>query len=148
MTGQIAKWEPIETCPKDGTRFLAITDYGKMCVMRFSGVETIVRDTTCRRCGGFGLGGLTHWMPLPTPPTPASDAEPSPPPTDENRSRPEQLAEPGRADRKPRFGDKAICQVCGEEIIFMGIFWGHNDFCPSHLGVPRYVEAESDHPAG
>jgi len=66
-------WESIDTAPKDRTKFLASTYYGEMCVMYFNG-EGFVRATTCRRCDGFGLGGLTHWMSLPKPPPAAKQA--------------------------------------------------------------------------
>lgn len=60
-------WRSIETAPKDGSEFLALTDYGKVCVMYFFSGD-ICRATTCRRCGGMGLGGLTHWHVLPESP--------------------------------------------------------------------------------
>ena len=61
-----AHWHNIDTAPKDGTAFLAVTNYGKYCVMRYSMVSgDFVRSVTCRRCDGMGLGGLTHWMPIP-----------------------------------------------------------------------------------
>ena len=75
------KWKPIETSPKDGSEFLALTDYGKRCVMRFSGGE-IRRVTTCRRCDGMGLGGLTYWHPLPEPPCGLTPVAPNAAPSD------------------------------------------------------------------
>ena len=58
------RWQPIETAPKDGTRML-LTDHSEIV---FCGNY----DTGC----GFWVGddgdtchGLTHWMPLPAPPT-------------------------------------------------------------------------------
>ncbi len=63
----LTEWQPIETAPKDGTEVLAITKYGKQCTMRNNG-ERFVRIIACRRCGGMGLGTLTHWQPLSIPP--------------------------------------------------------------------------------
>ena len=61
------EWQDMKTAPRDGSKFIAITSYGEQCVMRFDG-EEIIRAVTCRRCDGMGLGGLSHWMPLPQPP--------------------------------------------------------------------------------
>ena len=63
-------WQSISEAPKDGKPFLAITKSGENCVMYWNG-EEVVRSVTCRRCGGLGLDNLTHWQPLPAPPTEA-----------------------------------------------------------------------------
>ena len=68
------EWLPIETAPKDGKDFLAVTDYGQTCVMKWGG-EGFVRSVTCRRCGGMGLGSLTHWCKLPGPPNKALESD-------------------------------------------------------------------------
>lgn len=63
-------WQPIETAPKDGKPFLAI----QMTPGDFEGQCTILWSS--RHCWSTGLwiadSGLmpTHWMPLPTPPSP------------------------------------------------------------------------------
>ena len=58
------KWRPIEAAPKDGSVFMAITDYGMHCNLRWNG-ECFVREPSCRRCQGTGFGHITYWMPLP-----------------------------------------------------------------------------------
>ncbi len=63
-------WQPIETAPKDGKPFMAITDYGFFCLLEWTqenGGE-FWRTNGCRRCDTMGFGGLTHWRPLPEPP--------------------------------------------------------------------------------
>lgn len=60
-------WNPIESAPDDRP-FLAITSYNLMCVMRRQGDGKIVRNVTCRRCNGMGLGSLSHWAELPDKP--------------------------------------------------------------------------------
>lgn len=62
-------WQPIETAPKDGTRFLVCREPGD------SDLE-IVEWATHRPEGGwyngdwtYELDSFTHWMPLPDPPS-------------------------------------------------------------------------------
>jgi hypothetical protein len=66
-------WQPIETAPRDGSYFLGvfIEDMGRsMAVLAYdtdpAGAEFpwLADDV-----GAYHMGALTHWRPLPTPPT-------------------------------------------------------------------------------
>ena len=57
-------WQPMETAPKNGNTFLALTSYGEPCTMKYNG-KKFVRTVTCRRCDGFGLGHLVYWTDIP-----------------------------------------------------------------------------------
>ena len=63
-------WQPIETAPKDGTRFLGRTRGGKwISTTYYAGPSKQHPDPNLDWC--MGVGGWpqpTHWMPLPTPP--------------------------------------------------------------------------------
>ena len=56
-------WRPIESAPKDGTRFLAHNSRGISIVRWATGAECWIRAA----CGSE-YRGATHWRPLPTPP--------------------------------------------------------------------------------
>ena len=59
--------------PEDKQKVLAITDYGMMCTMQYRNKE-FFRIVSCRRCDSMGLGGLTHWQPLPAAPKAEGEA--------------------------------------------------------------------------
>jgi hypothetical protein len=74
------QWQPMDTAPKDGTRILA---FGKFCFESEDGIST------ARWNGGRWVGDpneateyemeaceLSHWMPLPAPPTATKDERP------------------------------------------------------------------------
>ena len=74
---ECAKWEPIETAPKDGTPILGF-DLGMSKWPRFSGIMVISWDAENNEwCSGKDYDGNsiarfdnpTHWRPLPAPPT-------------------------------------------------------------------------------
>jgi hypothetical protein len=66
----MTKWQPIETAPKDGTKFLAL--------MRGGNGDIEIAFHTDGEYGGFRVDSyaptminedwMTHWMPLPKPP--------------------------------------------------------------------------------
>jgi len=67
----MGEWQPIETAPRDGTRFLVWDSYygfriGLAHVRRDHDDWLSYRDSH----GGSGKGGIraTHWRPLPPPP--------------------------------------------------------------------------------
>jgi hypothetical protein len=61
-------WQPIESAPKDGTRFIA------SLVCASSGKRWVAADVSWHRnhwCSdGDGCVDATHWQPLPEPPEP------------------------------------------------------------------------------
>ena len=66
------KWQPIETAPKDGTDILAFRPRPK----RSSTVHGIISvrwswlsDKWVSNWANKDVGQITHWMPLPEPPT-------------------------------------------------------------------------------
>lgn len=62
------KWQPIETAPKDGTRvLLGGTFYGDAWEMMTGFYQDGIGLKTD---GAAGDWIVTHWMPLPAPPTP------------------------------------------------------------------------------
>lgn len=54
-------WRPIETAPRDGTRFLWCWDAGPRMVLRWR--QEVIRWPEYKECFDEG-----HWMPLPEPP--------------------------------------------------------------------------------
>ena len=67
LIDKIPKWQPIETAPKDGTKFLAFEDgdyYG--CSFNWEDDEegTIYWNTYCGQPACY-TPEPTHWMPLP-----------------------------------------------------------------------------------
>ena len=69
-----SEWQPIETAPKDGTVILACFDkwYHPMAVC-WAAYHPNAKGKACWRTsaiGGDKVEQLTHWMPLPSPPTP------------------------------------------------------------------------------
>lgn len=72
MTTQSPEWKPIESAPRDGTRFLAWCPHVGRVIMRINGPhrETWAIDPSGR------LGCYpSHWLPLPLPPTPENAGE-------------------------------------------------------------------------
>lgn len=74
-------WMPIESAPKDGTRFLArfrgetiiakrAAHFGEWVGINITWYDGGVSVTSLR--DEMGNGGPTHWMPLPEPPEPRS----------------------------------------------------------------------------
>jgi hypothetical protein len=68
----MSEWQPIESAPKDGTEVLTYREVGLMAVAAYFEYEPIWRPGT-REAGwtvtdGADLVGVTHWMPLPSPP--------------------------------------------------------------------------------
>lgn len=67
------KWISVkDKLPEVNQKVLTITNWGMMCTMQYENTcdktNDFVRIVTCRRCFGIGLGGITHWQPLPEPP--------------------------------------------------------------------------------
>lgn len=65
-------WLPIETAPKDGTRFLTWdSHYGVRTARAHHRADHDDWLSYCDAFGGSSKGGIraTHWMPLPTPPS-------------------------------------------------------------------------------
>lgn len=84
---QVAGWQPIATAPKDGTNVLLVNRRGNMAtglwMESLSGTGWYLRGSSRGPDAFFNdHHGPTHWMPLPAPPTDASqnskpDREPS-----------------------------------------------------------------------
>lgn len=60
-------WQPIETCPKDGSEILTIRLNGYIAKgvwykNPFGRVDTVIENATGK------WWSVTHWMPLPAPP--------------------------------------------------------------------------------
>lgn len=82
----MSEWRPIETAPKDGTTVIVARNMGEngfgwvrgyarwesaaIAGMDFSGW---ISQGFTQPAGNLGLAHPTHWMPLPAPPSPASD---------------------------------------------------------------------------
>ena len=65
-------WQPIETAPRDGTRFLVWWEKDKYAsiVWWLKGYGAFTNGATdrCDTPVGFAPSWFTHWMPLPAPP--------------------------------------------------------------------------------
>ncbi len=61
----MSDWQPIETAPRDGTKFLAYCENGRM---RVDWVDEAQRNIYGRFWQEHGDNRYTHWMPLPAPP--------------------------------------------------------------------------------
>jgi len=79
----MTEWQPAETAPKDGTKFLAYTIHGEFEVTywftiprdRYEEVsEGLYRKTLCED-GYWNGNGIAWWMPLP----PVPESEPPKP---------------------------------------------------------------------
>ena len=82
---QQAEWQPIDTAPKDGTRVLVVVT-GDVFIAHWSdeaafercetkpGWQIFASDGDCWYA--WAVDDATHWMPLPSGPLPAGDAEP------------------------------------------------------------------------
>jgi hypothetical protein len=69
-------WQPIETAPKDGTRFLAYQHIGETLGDAIQACQWISEQHPAYRGAHIvttwdydSFSGATHWMPLPEPPT-------------------------------------------------------------------------------
>lgn len=60
-------WQPIETAPKDGTRFLACNSDGLVIIGRMTGAS--FRNFAADSFVGSNNTTPTKWQPLPPPPT-------------------------------------------------------------------------------
>ena len=66
VVGVRMEWQPIETAPKDGTRVLVHEPGMEPEIAHWSGGVWWIGQSD-----DFQFpGGITHWMPLPEPPTP------------------------------------------------------------------------------
>lgn len=79
-TASAEGWQPIETAPKDGSKFLAVC-YGQVVVCRW-GSGRYDRSKKVY-LGGWAVGmdnkaNPTHWMPLPVHPTPVTEERSEP----------------------------------------------------------------------
>lgn len=54
----------------------------------------------------------------------------------------ERQIEAGEIAKEPKVGDKAICQGCGLEIIYVGPYWNHRPgvLQPRHPAWPKEVD--------
>ena len=70
-------WQPIETAPRDGSRFLVINGLGEVSISHRLGFNHFWagRDQSGSHAWTrMGSSALTHWMPLPLPPQPKEPA--------------------------------------------------------------------------
>lgn len=73
----VGEWRLIETAPKDGSRFLG-TDGDKVAGSYWKDSHDTWADETAPTDDGEGCTfhsewfGITHWMPLPVPPSPTN----------------------------------------------------------------------------
>lgn len=65
----VAPWQPIETCPKDGTNFLAASPASSVFYAHWA--NGVVDSASWNDVGGYCGRHATHWMPLPSPPVSA-----------------------------------------------------------------------------
>lgn len=63
------RWQPIETAPKDGTKFLAWRRHSTLPLIVHHNDEY----SQCEDVDGILVYGLTHWMPLPKAPAMQED---------------------------------------------------------------------------
>lgn len=67
----MSAWQPIETAPKDGTRILGYASSGHgwyyMVVVQYNAEEA--RPWLEADGEGYHRYNVTHWMPLPEPPS-------------------------------------------------------------------------------
>lgn len=68
------EWLPIETAPRDGTRFLAFWKHGGHVIIRWInyGSGSFTNGNSDPKFGipeQYGADWFSHWMPLPTPPS-------------------------------------------------------------------------------
>ncbi|RVP13134.1 hypothetical protein CN085_19675 [Sinorhizobium meliloti] len=63
----VSEWQPIETAPKDGTRFLAFV-IDDVCILRWHGGQKKGCWHDDNDAIGYGSDFPKFWMPLPEPP--------------------------------------------------------------------------------
>ncbi len=80
----MSEWQPIETAPKDGTLIICAGEgWVEVCSWRetkYHGAGWLDGHDE-RRTEDYAsrpMSGITHWMPLPSPPNPAPSASGTP----------------------------------------------------------------------
>ena len=66
------QWQPIETAPTEGTRYLAFMNDGQDTQMEVASTSPNNQGQLITVVGGrfsFDMPTITHWMPLPDPPS-------------------------------------------------------------------------------
>ena len=70
----MSDWQPISTAPKDGTTILVVFD-GKLVVAKYVECSSPWKWAEWdEEKGSFNERWVTHWMPIPAPPTKPKDA--------------------------------------------------------------------------
>jgi hypothetical protein len=77
---ELGQWQPIETAPKDGSAILACyaphydtNGFLPVAVRWRTYHPNATGKPTWRTSNGTKIGAITHWMPLPEPPTMEED---------------------------------------------------------------------------
>ena len=64
----MSAWQPIETAPRDGTRFLAFSRKGHLRIDRRHEKQSTISPMSSLFWEERPDDRYTHWMPLPEPP--------------------------------------------------------------------------------
>ena len=62
----MSNWQPIESAPKDGTQVLGFDEFSGVCEC-----VQYLKDEWVTTWDHEDFGRISHWMPLPVPPTDA-----------------------------------------------------------------------------
>ena len=131
-------WQPIETCPMDETRFLAVVVNGNnrwVQVLRYSPPEDengLPESYRSPDGAWYGKQCVTHWQPLPAPPK-APDAEP---PTDNTLSKAYAMLSP--TAQQPELSEDVdelvlVADAIEEELLYQ---YGHSHR-PTTIAIAR-----------